>query len=125
MARPLPRLVAAAAAIALAGPAAATDGPADLVGVYAGRAESCAHYLADDYLTVDATSVMTAATGYDIAHWRRVGAWWEGEGTVAYEGEGPEANEAGTIRLRRLQDGGLEIDGLGTYVPCPGAASQP
>lgn len=124
MARPGSRLVAAAA-IALAGPAAAMNSPADLVGVYAGRAESCAHYLADDLLTVDDSSVISAATGYDIARWRRVGPWWEGEGTIAHEGEGPEADEPGTIRLRRLDDGGLEIDGGGRYVRCPGPPSEP
>ncbi len=103
------RIAALAAAVILAGPAFARESlPREMLGLWADSQDSCSNESSDGRMTIEPRSVEFAASHIEVRRWERRGSRWRGTGRVGEEGEG--RTRPGTITLRLLTDGRMQVD---------------
>ncbi len=120
------RIAALAAALLLAGPAVARESlPRDMLGLWADSLESCNNDISDGRMTIEPRSVEFAASHIEVRRWERRGSRWRGAGRVGEEGEG--GTRPGSITLRLLPDGRMQVDegeAKRIYLRCPTAGRR-
>ncbi len=103
------RTAALAAAILLAGPAVASETlPRAMLGLWADSPDSCRNDTSDGRMTIEPRSVEFAASHIAVRRWERRGPIWRGTGRIGEEGEG--RTRPGSITLRLLPDGRMQVD---------------